>query len=83
MFHIIEISTTILIDPNGKIIKYYFIGEKIEFLEIMNGTKWEWKKFEWKIEDPAWVLNFVIVFLDQSLADHEKWIRFRRNGWGV
>jgi peroxiredoxin len=39
MFHIIEIPTTILIDPSGKIIKYYFIGENIEFLEIMNGTK--------------------------------------------
>lgn len=39
MFHIIEIPTTILIDPNGKVIKYYFIDEKIDFLEILNETK--------------------------------------------
>ncbi|OOG76197.1 peroxiredoxin [Algoriphagus sp. A40] len=35
MFHIIEIPTTILIGPDGKVVNYFYVDEKIDFLEIL------------------------------------------------
>lgn len=36
MFHIIEIPTTILINPEGKVVKYFYVNDKVDFLEILN-----------------------------------------------
>ncbi len=36
MFHIIEIPTTILIDPDGTVVSYFYKDDKIEFLEFVD-----------------------------------------------